>query len=51
VGTNTGGFASHISSSPGTIALFFSDGINQLWELFDGVFTNTGGFASKFSAF
>jgi predicted outer membrane repeat protein len=51
VATNTGGFASHISSSPGTIALFFSDGINQLWELFDGVFTNTGGFASKFSAF
>jgi hypothetical protein len=49
--TNTGGFASHISGSPGTTALFFSDGINQLWEFFNGTFTNTGGFASNFSAF
>jgi hypothetical protein len=51
VATTTGGFASHISSSPGTIALFFSDGINQLWDFQNGVFTNTGGFASKFLAF
>jgi hypothetical protein len=49
--TNTGGFASHISSSPGTTALFFSDGINQLWQFQNATFTNTGGFASKFSAF
>jgi hypothetical protein len=27
--TNTGGFASHISSSPGTTALFFSGGISS----------------------
>jgi hypothetical protein len=49
--TNTGGFASHISGSPGTTALFFSDGMNQLWEIFNGTFTNTGGFASNFAAF
>jgi hypothetical protein len=49
--TNTGGFASHISGSPGTTALFFSDGNNQLWEFSNGVFTPTGGFASNFLAF
>jgi hypothetical protein len=48
--TNTTGFASHISGSPGTTALFFSDGINELWE-FNGTFNNTGGFASNFSTF
>jgi hypothetical protein len=51
VATNTMGFASRISSSPGTTALFFSDGINQLWMFQNGKFTNTTGFASKFSAF
>jgi hypothetical protein len=51
VATNTTGFASHISSSPGTAALFFSDGANALWEFQNGAFIPTGGFASKFSAF
>jgi hypothetical protein len=49
--TNTGGFASHISGSPGTTALFFTDGVNQLWEFQNGTFTITAGCASKFSAF
>jgi hypothetical protein len=49
--TNTGGFASHLSGSPGTTALFFSDGMNQLWEFFNGDFIKTGGFAANFLAF
>jgi hypothetical protein len=49
--TNTGGFASHLSGSPGTTALFFSDGMNQLWEFFNGDFIKTGGFAANFAAF
>jgi hypothetical protein len=50
VAINTGGFAPHISSSPGTEALFFSDGANRLYEFRNGVFISTGGFASKFLA-
>jgi hypothetical protein len=51
VAINTGGFANLLSASPATTAVFFTDGINQIWTLQNGVFTNTGGFSVKLSAF
>jgi parallel beta-helix repeat protein len=49
--TNTGAFANLLSASPATNAVFFTDGVNRIWILQNGIFTETAGFSVKLSAF
>jgi hypothetical protein len=48
---NSGGYAEVISSGPNSTALYFTDGIHQIWQYQNGAFTDTGGYALRFSAF
>jgi hypothetical protein len=51
VTTNTLAFGTQIAASPGLNAVFFTDGINQMWEYQNGIFTALGAFGVKMSVF